>query len=145
MNETKLEFYPKHPSAEKTHRIETGAMPRLETECPLEVRALYDEFSADRDAFLEKYTDKRFCVTGTVKKVGPDIHNKPSVELSDHVDGRTYALVIFPTDEHYGRVRVGDTVTVCANYLVMSNLFGTVMKYGELVSVEGCETAPCAE
>lgn len=145
MNETKLEFYPKHPSAAKTHRIETGALPCLETECSLGVRALYDEFSTDRDAFYEKYTDRRFCVTGTVKKVGPDIHNKPSVELSDHADGRTYALVIFPTDGHYGRVKIGDTVTVCANYLVMSNLFGTVMKYGELVSVERCEAAPCAE
>lgn len=64
------------------------------------------------------------------------ISNKPSIELSDRVSGQTYALVIFPTDDHYSKVEVGDTVTVRANYLVMSNCYGTVMKFSELVSVE---------
>ncbi len=132
----KLEFYPKHPSNAKTQRIETTAMPILEQDTPFDVKALFEEFCKTGDEFFAHYVDKRFCVTGVVKKVGPDIHNKPSIELSDTVSGKTYALVIFPTDEHYSRVKVGDTVTVCANYLVMSNLFGTVMKYSELVSVE---------
>lgn len=136
MNTDKLEFYPKHPSNIKTHRIETKPMPILEQELPFSVKNLWDEFSADADSFYEKYVDKRFCVKGIAKKVGPDIHNKPSIEISDSVNGKTYALVIFPTDDHYSKVNVGDTVTVCANYLVMSNLFGTVMKYSQLVSVE---------
>lgn len=82
--------------------------------------------------------DKRFEVTGIAKKIGPDVHNKPSIELSDRADGKTYALVIFPTDDHYSKVAVGDKVTVRANYLVMSNLFCTVMKFSELVHVEKC-------
>lgn len=86
--------------------------------------------------FWAKYVDRRFEVTGIAKKVGPDVHNKPSIEISDSVNGQTYALVIFPTDDHYSKVAVGETVTVRANYLVMSNLFGTVMKFSELVRVE---------
>lgn len=136
MRTEKLEFYPMHPSDAKTLKIETRPMPTLSQEEPFDVKSLFEEFSANADDFFAKYVDKRFCVTGIAKKVGPDIHNKPSIELSDTVSGKTYALVIFPTDEHYSRVNAGDTVTVCANYLVMSNLFGTVMKYSELVSVQ---------
>ena len=52
------------------------------------------------------------------------------------MDGRTYALVIFQNDDHYSKVNIGDTVVVRANYLVMSDRLGVVMKYSELVSVE---------
>lgn len=136
MAQEELTFYPKHPSGMKTHKIETTPMPILAQEAPFDVKALYEEFVADADRFLGIYVDKRFEVTGTAKKIGPDVHNKPSIEISDCADGQTYALVIFPTDDHYSKVAVGDVVTVRANYLVMSNLFGTVMKYSELVSVE---------
>lgn len=131
-----LTFYPKHPSGRKTNQIETTAMPILEQEEPFSAKALYEEFTANADEFFANYVDKRFEVTGIAKKVGPDIHNKPSIEISDCRDGQTYALVIFPTDDHYSKVAVGDCVTVRANYLVMSNHYGTVMKYSELVSVE---------
>lgn len=132
----KLEFYPKHPSDEKTHIIETTAMPILEQRDPFSAKSLYDEFITDSEEFFAKYVDKRFEITGIAKKVGPDIHNKPSIEISDSINGQTYGLVIFPTDDHYSKVKVGDKVVVRANYLVMSNHFGTVMKYSELVSVE---------
>lgn len=131
-----LKFYPKHPSGIKTHRIETTAMPMMKQEAPFDVKTLYTEFVKDADQFFDKYVDKRFEVTGIAKKIGPDIHNKPSIEISDSSDGKTYALVIFPTDDHYSKVDVGDTVIVRANYLVMSNHFGTVMKYSELVDVK---------
>ena len=131
-----LKFYPKHPSGMKTHQIETTAMPSLEQNTPFEAKTLYDEFIADADDFFAKYVDKRFEITGIAKKIGPDIHNKPSIEISDSVSGETYALTIFPTDAHYSKVEVGDKVVVRANYLVMSNHYGTVMKYSELVSVE---------
>lgn len=136
MNHTQLEFYPKHPSGMKTHKIETTPMPSLKQDAPFAVKTLCDEFAADSDGFYAKYVDKRFAVTGVAKKIGPDIHNKPSIEISDSVSGQTYALVIFPTNDHYGKAAVGDTVTVCANYLVMSNHYGLVMKLSELVSVE---------
>lgn len=135
-NDMELIFYPAHPSDIKTHQIETTAMPAMEQDAPFDAKTLCDEFKADADAFLAKYVDKRFEITGVAKKIGPDIHNKPSIELSDSVDGETYALLIFPTDDHYDRVEPGDTVTVCANYLVSCNLYGTVMKFSKLVSVE---------
>ena len=108
-------------------------MPILEQEKPFPVKDFYDEFSADAESFFAKYVDKRFEVTGIAKKIGPDAHNKPSIEISDCVDGQTYALVIFPTDDHYSKVNVGDTVVVRANYLVMCNRYGIVMKQSELV------------
>lgn len=132
MNE-ELKFYPKHPSGAKTHQIETTAMPILKQSAPFHVKTLWDEFATDADSFFATYVDKRFEVTGIAKKIGPDIHNKPSIEISDSVSGQTYALTIFPDADHYDKVRVGDTVTVRGNYLVMSNHYGTVMKYCELV------------
>lgn len=136
MNTEPLTFYPKHPSNAKTWQIETTDMPELQQEAPFDVLALYNEFSADLDAALAVYEDKRFEVTGIAVKVGLDIHNKPCIEISNSVDGQCYTLVIFPTDDHYSKVSVGDTVTVRANYLVFSNWFGVVMKHSELVAVE---------
>lgn len=135
MKDETLKFYPKHPSTLKTFKIETTAMPILAQAAPIHAKQLFDEFSADADSFFQNYVDKRFEITGVAKKIGPDVHNKPSIEISDSTDGQTYALVIFPTDDHYDKVQAGDTVTVRANYLVMSNLFGTVMKFSELLSV----------
>ncbi len=131
----KLEFYPKHPSDAKTHKIETTDMPLLKQNAPFEAKKLWDEFMKNEEAFYEKYVDKRFEITGIATKIGPDIHNKPSIEISDEAGGKTYALLIFPTDDHYSKVKVGEKVTVRANYLVMSNLYGTVMKHSEFVSV----------
>ncbi len=136
MNNKDLKFFPQHPSGDKTHKIETSAMPVLSQEVPFFAKTLCDEFGADAESFYAKYVDKRFEVTGIAKKIGPDIHNKPSIEISDSENGQTYALVIFPTDDHYGKVSVGDKVVVRANYLVMSNHYGLVMKFSELVSVE---------
>lgn len=136
MSNEELKFYPEHPSGTKTHQIETTDMPLLEQDAAFEVKTLHDEFWADQDAFLAAYQDKRFEVTGVAVKVGPDVHNKPSIEIAEEIGGRTYALVIFPTDDHYNKVEVGDQVTVRANYLVMSNWFGTVMKHSELIAVE---------
>lgn len=51
-------------------------------------------------------------------------------------DEKTHALLIFPNEDHYTKVQVGDTVIVSANYLVMTNLYGIVMKNSELISVK---------
>ena len=136
MTSESLQFYPEHPSATKTHQIETTRMPLLEQDAPFAVKDLLDAFWADQERFLSTYQDKRFEITGIAVKIGPDIHNKPSIEIAEEIGGRTYALVIFPTDDHYNKVAVGDKITVRANYLVMSNWFGTVMKHSELISVE---------
>lgn len=131
-----LIFYPKHPSSLKTHKIETTPMPILPQKEPFEAKTLFSEFDSDLYGALKMYEDKRFEITGTAVKVGPDVHNKPSIEISDRLGGRTYALTIFPNDAHYKKVSVGDKVTVRANYLVFCNLFGVVMKHSELVRVE---------
>lgn len=133
MNTNELTFYPKHPSDRKTHIIETTPMPILEQEMPFNAKILCDEFCTDLEKALAIYEDKRFEVTGIASKIGPDIHNKPSIEISDAVGGKCYALCIFPTDEFYNGVSVGDRVIVRANYLVMSNWYGVVMKHSELV------------
>lgn len=136
MNKEKLTFYPKHPSDWKTHKIETKLMPVLEQDKPFEAKNLCEDFETDLEGSLEIYEDKRFEVMGIASKIGPDIHNKPSIELSDEAGGRCYTLCIFPTADFYDKVSVGDRVTVQANYLVMSNWFGVVMKNSRLVKTE---------
>ena len=136
MHTPKIQFFPGHPTMEKTHHIETTPLSVLTQEKPFPVRDFCAEFEADAEGFFAKYMDKRFEVTGVAKKVGPDPHNKPSIELTDELGNKTYALVIFPSDDHYAKVSVGDTVVVRANYLVMSDKLGIVMKLSELVSVE---------
>ena len=131
-----LTFYPAHPSDAKTHQIETTPMPLLAQDAPFDVKPLCEAFRKDLRGALASYEDKRFEVTGIAVKVGPDVHNKPSIELSDCAGGETCALTIFPTDAHYSKVSVGDRVTVQANYLVFSNWFGVVMKHSELVDVK---------
>lgn len=130
-----LIFYPKHPSNAKTHKIETRPMPLLAQEAPFPVKPLCEAFRNDLQGSLDIYEDKRFEITGIAVKVGPDIHNKPSIELSDCSGRETCALTIFPTSDHYSKVSVGDMVTVCGNYLVFSNWFGVVMKHSTLVQV----------
>lgn len=128
-----LEFYPEHPSNEKTGRIQTTPSPLLKQEAPFEVKVLCMEFEQDMAAFLNRYEDKRFEVTGTVISVGPDIHQLPTVQLSDAPGGRCFCHCIFPSEDILRQVSVGDRVVIRSNYLVMSNLYGVVMKYSELV------------
>jgi imidazolonepropionase-like amidohydrolase len=135
-NSEELVYFSKHPSTAKTFQIETTDMPLMEQEAPFEVRTLYEKFIENSEGALKTYEDKRFEVTGVAIKIGLDIHQKPSIEISDKVTGKCYALCIFPTDDFYSRVHVGDRVTVRANYLVTSNLFGVVMKHSELIRVE---------
>lgn len=131
-----LRFYPAHPSGEQTRLIETTPMPRKEQDAPYAAKALADTFRADLNAALAEYQGTRFEVTGVAIKVGPDIHSKPSIELSDSMDGSCQVLCVFPNEAHYSQVSAGDTVVVRGNYLVMSNQFGVVLKFSELVDVK---------
>lgn len=131
-----LKFFPFHPSGEKMRMIETTPMPLKAQNAPYDAKALADAFRSDLDAALKEYQDTRFEVTGIAGKVGPDVHNKPSIELSDCVGGACHVLCVFPSEDHYDKVTVGDTVVVRGNYLVMSNQFGVVLKFSELVNVQ---------
>ena len=133
LDTTQLFYYTEHPSNVKTFFIESFPMEELEQKEPFEIKALCGEFQSDVGSAYNKYLDKRFEVTGVVKTVGPDVHNKPSIELTDKDGRECYALCIFPSDDIYDTVKVGDTVTVSANFLVMTNWYGVVMKHSEIV------------
>ncbi len=113
--------------------VEHAPMPLLAQNAPFDAQAFYAEAAADPDAAYDKYRGKRMLVTGIASKIGPDIHGKPSVELSDTVGGHCHVLAVFPSDAVYGKVSPGDRITVCANYLMLYDPFGVVMKLSELV------------
>ena len=118
---------------ERVTFFETHDCPVLVQDSPLDVAAVYREFTEQYDAAAEKYYEKRVEMTGVVRKIGPDIHSKPSIEFSDRVDGRCYALFIFENDEFYSRISVGDTVICRGNFLRAREPFGAVLKKSELI------------
>lgn len=132
-----VEFYPCHPSDEKTYRIKTFPSPMLEGQtAPLDAKELRNAFEKDLYGCLKMYEDKRFDVTGVAISVELDIHNLPTVQLSDKVGGKCCAHCIFPVEvgeEVMRKVKVGDKVVIRSNYLVMSNVYGVVMKCSELI------------
>lgn len=134
MTREEIRFYPEHPSLEKTELIATVDSPLLPQQAPVDSAALYSQFAENFDAALETFLDKRFEVSGIAVKVGPDGHQKPSVQLSDSIGGRCHVLCVFPSEEVYEMVRPGDRVTVRGNYLVLCNYFGIVLKKCEVVT-----------
>lgn len=100
MDNEELIFIPEHPSNIKTHEIETKDSILLEQTEPIKSAVLYNKFINDFDNSLNTYKDKRFEVAGTVIKVGPDIHNKPSVEISSNVEERCHILCVFPNEDY---------------------------------------------
>ena len=130
-------FYPFHPSPEKTHQIQAVPSPVLEGQtAPFEAADLRKAFDRDPEGSLALYQDKRFDVTGIAVWVGLDPHNLPAVQLSDGVGGACYAHCIFPRDDILKQVRPGDRVVIRSNYLVLSRRFGVVMKLSELLARE---------
>ena len=118
---------------ERVAFFETHDCPVFVQDAPLDAAAVYREFTEQYEAAAEKYYEKRVEMTGVVRKIGPDIHNKPSIELSDQVDGRCYALFIFESDEFYNRISVGNTVVCRGNFLRAREPFGAVLKKSEFV------------
>ena len=133
MSRPMVEFYPAHPSDEKTHQLETQDCLVLAQSAPIASVELYDAFCNDFDHALETYEDKRFEISGIAIRVGLDGHNKPSVQLSDSADGRCHVLCVFPTEDVLREVAEGDKVVIRGNYLVMCNLYGIVIKKCEVV------------
>ena len=128
-------FYPFHPSPEKTHQIQSAPSPMLAgQEAPFEAAELRQSFDRDPQVTLALCQDKRFDVTGTVIWAGLDPHNLPTVQLSDSVDGACCAHCIFPQNDILNQVKPGDRVVIRSNYLVLSRRFGVVMKFSQLLS-----------
>jgi hypothetical protein len=92
MKKEELAYYTPHPTGAKMTQIETTDMPLLEQVSPFDVKALFEEFMKDAAGALKIYEDKRFEVTGIAKKTGLDIHQKPSIEISNEATGECYAL-----------------------------------------------------
>lgn len=128
-------FYPCHPSSEKTHQIQSTPSPMLEGQAaPFDAAALRGAFDRDPEGSLATYLDKRFDVTGIVIWAGLDPHGLPAVQLSDGLHGQCCAHCIFPEASVLEQVKPGDSVVIRSNYLVLSKRFGIVMKYSELLS-----------
>ena len=108
-----------------------AAQDDLAQTAPVDAKELYFSFDEDLKAAEEKYAYYRFEVSGIASKVEPDVHNKPSIELSDEVGGKCYVLCVFNSDEIYDKVSVGDYVVCRGNYLIASSLFGIVLKNSE--------------
>ena len=131
-----LKDYPEQPAGEKMHQLEFGESPFLAQNAPFDAKELYFSFDEDLKAAEEKYAYYRFEVSGIASKVGPDVHNKPSIELSDEVGGKCYVLCVFNSDEIYDKASVGDHVVCRGNYLIASSLYGIVLKNSEVVPGE---------
>lgn len=134
MSDIKIEFYPAHPTPEKTHQLETCDCSVLEQTEPVASRDLHGLFFGDFDNALKTYQDKRFEISGIAIRVGPDGHNKPSVQLSDSMEGKCHVLCVFPSESVYEKVSAGDRVVIRGNYLVLCNKYGIVMKKCEVLS-----------
>lgn len=120
---------------ERVAYFEKNDCPAFRQDKPLDAKAVYEEFTEQYETAAEKYYEKRIEMTGIASKIGPDIHGKPSIELSDHADGRCYALYIFENDDFYSKVKVGDTVVCRGNFLRAREPFGAVLKKSELLEV----------
>ena len=129
-------FYPFHPSPEKTRRIQSAPSPMLEQAAPFEAAALREAFDRDPQGSLSRFEDKRFDVTGVVIWVGLDPHGLPTVQLSDRPDGACCAHCIFPEPDILEQAVPGQRVVIRSNYLVLSRRFGVVMKYSTLLSAD---------
>lgn len=130
---------PRLTQEEQAKRMERVALfektdcPTFQQGKPLDVRAVYEEFTEHYEVATEKYYEKRIEMTGVARKIGPDIHGKPAIELSDKVDGRCYALCIFQDDYFYSKVSVGDSVVCRGNFLRAREPFGAVLTKSELI------------
>ncbi len=107
--------------------------PELEQKKPFDAKGLFSYFCENFEDALLACRDKRFEATGVATKIGPDIHGKPSMEISDCVGGQCFMLFVFASEESYKDVAVGDTVTCRGNYLGVTNEFGVVMKRSEVL------------
>ena len=124
LDTTQLFYYTEHPSNVKTFFIESFPMEELEQKEPFEIKALCGEFQSDVGSAYNKYLDKRFEVTGVVKTVGPDVHNKPSIELTDKDGRECYALCIFPERYHPNDILSG---TPSFSWHEESHVYGCVI------------------
>lgn len=113
-------------------RITEYDFPLLEQAQPFDAKSLLLQFFRDFEGTLRMCKDSRFEISGVVTKIGPDIHGKPSIALSDRAGSLCYVLFVFASQKDYAAISVGDTITCRGNYLGVTNKFGVVMKRSEI-------------
>ena len=89
---------------------------------------MYEAFDSNLEVSEGTYSGHRFEISAIAAKVGPDVHGKPSIELSDAESGKYYVLCVFNSDDIYEKVSVGNHVVCRGNYLVASSLYWIVLK-----------------
>lgn len=117
-------------------RFEKEDCPAFDQAAPLQAKEIHAAFAEAFASAEHTYFEKRVDITGVVTRVGPDIHAKPSLELSDREGGRCYALMVFPDDTVYRQVSVGDTVVCRGNLLGAMEPWGAVIKKSEVLQLE---------
>ena len=128
-----LQNHSRQPAGEDMRQIEFGYLPVLPQAAPADAKELYAAFDNDLAASEKMYAGHRFEVVGVASKVGPDVHNKPSIELSGETGGKCFVLCVFNSDEFYGRVTAGERIVCRGNYLIASDRYGIVLKNAEIV------------
>ena len=128
-----LPIEPNEPHGERMRQIEFEIMPPLQQEKPVNAVALFREFEADDDMAQQKFAYYRLDTEGIASKVQRDVHGKPSIELSDRVNGRCYGLCVFNDPGILDAVTPGEHVLIRGNYLAASNLYGIIIKNSELI------------
>lgn len=112
---------------EGAQRIQQEFMPLMPQDAPFEAKKLHADFCADRSKCEAEYFLKRQRVTGVVMWMGEDIHNKPSIQLSDKADGDCYVHCVLAKAD-YSDVKIGDTIVCQGNFLECHQEFGVVLK-----------------
>ena len=126
-----LSDMPIEPKGELMHRIEFEIMPSLDQDEPYNAVRFYKEFEDDCDTAEGKYKYFRLNIEGIASKVQYDVHHKPSIELSDKVNGKCYVLCVFNDPAILDKVKPGEQVTIRGNYLAASITYGIIIKNSE--------------
>lgn len=108
--------------------------PEMEQDRPLPVKDIAQEFKENSDAARRRYSRKRLYIEGVVTYAGPDMFGLPSLELSDSAGGENAALCVFNEESSIRGLRVGDHVTILANFIDCVPEYGPTFKKCEIVS-----------
>ncbi len=99
-----------------------------------DIAELYGEFTQNPQEASRRHEGKRIEVTGVVTYTGPDIHQTPSIELSNVVAGKRYAVCVVNSFDQLEGVAVGDRVRIAGNFhIFVPDRWGVVLKQCEII------------
>lgn len=99
-----------------------------------DIAELYDEFARDPQEATRRHEGKRLEVSGIVTFTGPDIHQTPSIELSDAAGGKRYAVCVVNSFDQLEGISVGDRVRISGNFhIFVEDEWGVVLKQCEVI------------